>query len=120
MATALLLSSLDTRSQETLYAKQLIEQAGCKVVLMDISMGRYMECDADYSCVDVAREAGVSFEAISGMKGTGDNMNLMVRGAISIAKRLADEGAVDGIAGLGGASATSALSLIMRTLPFGF
>jgi uncharacterized protein (UPF0261 family) len=120
MATALLLSSLDTRSQETLYAKSLIERAGCKVVLMDISMGSYKECGADYTCIDVAREAGIPFEEVSGKKGTGESMDMMVRGAVRLARRLADEGVVDGIAGLGGASATSALSLIMKTLPFGF
>jgi uncharacterized protein (UPF0261 family) len=120
MATALLLSTLDTRSQETLYAKKLIERAGCRVVLMDISMGGYKDCGADYSCIDVAREAGVTFEEVSGKKGTGESMELMVRGAVRLAKRLAAEGVVDGIAGLGGASATSALSLIMKTLPFGF
>jgi uncharacterized protein (UPF0261 family) len=89
-------------------------------MLLDISMGSFKECGADYSCVDVAREAGVSFELISGRKGTSENTDLMVMGATRIAKKLYDQGLIDGIAGLGGASNTTALSRIMKTLPFGF
>jgi uncharacterized protein (UPF0261 family) len=120
MDTVLLMSSLDTRPRETLYAKSLVEHNGCKVILMDISMGSYTECGAEYSCIDVAREAGVPFEQISGRKGTAENMAFMVKGATQIAKRLYDQGLIDGIAGLGGASNTAAFSQIMRTLTFGF
>ena len=119
MATVLLMGSLDTRPQETLYAKRVIEHNGCKVILMDISMGSYTECGADYSCIDVAREAGVSFEQISQMKGTSEPMDLMIKGAIQISRRLYDQGLIDGIGGLGGASSTTAFSLIMKSLPFG-
>jgi uncharacterized protein (UPF0261 family) len=120
MNTVLLMSSLDTRPRETLYAKSLVEHSGCKVILMDVSMGSYTECGADYSCIDVAREAGVPFEQISGRKGTAENMGIMVKGASQIAKKLYDQGLIDAIAGLGGASNTAAFSQIMRTLSFGF
>ena len=120
MATVLLMGSLDTRPQEILYAKRMIEHKGRKVILLDISMGSYTECGADYSCIDVAREAGVPFEVISGRKGTSENTDLMVTGATKIAKKLYDHGSIDGIAGLGGASNTTAFSRVMRTFPFGF
>ena len=120
MATVLFMSSLDTRSQEALYAKKMIEHEGRKVMLLDLSMGSFKECGADYSCIDVAREAGFPFELISGRKGTSENTDLMVAGATKIAKKLYDQGLIDGIAGLGGASNTTAFSRVMRTLPFGF
>ena len=120
MGTVLLMSSLDTRPRETFYAKSLIEHNGCKVVLMDISMGSYTECGAEYSCIDVAKEAGVSFEQVSGRKGTADNMSVMIKGASRIVRNLYDQGLIDCIAGLGGASNTTAFSQIMRTLTFGF
>ena len=120
MDTVLLMSSLDTRPRETLYAKSIIEHSGCRVILMDISMGSYTECGAEYSCIDVARKAGVPFEQISGRKGTAENMGIMIEGASQIAKKLYDQGLIDGIAGLGGASNTAAFSQIMRTLTFGF
>jgi uncharacterized protein (UPF0261 family) len=120
MATVLFMSSLDTRSREALYAKECIERLGCKVLLLDLSMGAYKDCGAEYTCIDVAKEAGVPFEQVSGTRGTAENTKIMVRGAIQIAKRLFDEGAIDGIAGLGGASNTSAFSNVMKTLTFGF
>ena len=119
MATVLLMSSLDTRPQETLYAKRVIEHHGCKVILVDISMGSYTECGADYSCIDVAREAGISFEQIYQMRGTSEPADYMVRGAVLISQRLYDQGLIDGIAGLGGASNTTSFSRVMKTFPFG-
>jgi len=119
MGCVLFMSSLDTRSLETFYARDCIERLGCKVLLLDLSMGAYKECGAHYTCVDVAAEAGVPFDRVSHAKGTNESMKTMVRGATLVARRLLDEGRVDGVAGLGGASNTMALSLIMKDLPFG-
>jgi uncharacterized protein (UPF0261 family) len=120
VATVLLLSSLDTRYDETLYEKNLLEERGCKVVLVDISLGAYNESPADYSCVDVAKEAGVSFEVIRNAKGTSEPMDHMIKGATKITQTLYAEGSIDSIAGLGGASNTTFFSRVMRSLPFGF
>jgi uncharacterized protein (UPF0261 family) len=119
MGCVLFMSSLDTRSQEAFYARDCIERLGCKVVLLDLSMGAYRECGADYTCIDVAQEAGVPFDQVSQAKGTNESMKTMVRGATLIARRLLDARKVAGVAGLGGASNTMALSLIMKGLPFG-
>ncbi|MGD0236387.1 MAG: Tm-1-like ATP-binding domain-containing protein [Syntrophorhabdales bacterium] len=120
MPTVLLLSSLDTRYEETLYAKSLVEQHGCKVILMDVSLGAYKESPADYSCIDVAKEAGVTFDFIRNTKGTSEPMDHMIKGATKITQALYAKGSIDCIAGLGGASNTTFLSWVMRRLPFGF
>jgi uncharacterized protein (UPF0261 family) len=120
MATVLLLSSLDTRYNETLHAKSLMEEHGCKVILMDISMGAYKEGPADYTCVDVAKEAGVTFDLIQSSKGTSEPMDHMIKGATKISQELYSRGSIDCIAGLGGASSSTFFSWVMRRLPFGF
>lgn len=120
MTTVLLISSVDTREKEILFLKELIEGQGCKALLMDISMGSYKEGVADYTCIDVAREAGVPFQEISESKDTNKNMELMVRGATVIARGLYEKGLIDTIAGFGGVSNTTVVSLIMKELPFGF
>ncbi len=120
MPTVLLLSSLDTRYEETLYAKTLLEEHGCKVILMDVSLGAYKESPADYSCIDVAKEAGVTFDFIRNTKGTSEPMDHMIKGATKITQALYAKGSIDCIAGLGGASNTTFLSWVMRRLPFGF
>lgn len=120
MATVLLMSSLDTRGEETLVLKSLIEKEGCKVLLMDISMGAFTEGIADFSCVDVAKEAGVSFEEIRSSSDTNRNTEILVRGATRIVQKLYGEESIDGIAGIGGTSNTTLISLVIRELPFGF
>jgi uncharacterized protein (UPF0261 family) len=120
MATVLLVSSVDTREKEIMFLKGLIESQGCKVLVMDLSMGSYKEGVADYSCLDVAREAGVSFQDIAQSKDTNRNMEYIVRGSTVIAKDLFEKGVIDGIAGFGGVSNTTVISLLMKELPFGF
>jgi uncharacterized protein (UPF0261 family) len=87
---------------------------------MDISMGAQVESQAEYSCVDVAREAGVAFEVIKNSKGTSEPMDYMMKGATKIAQELHGRGAIDCIAGIGGASSSTFFSWVMRRLPFGF
>ncbi|OPY76361.1 MAG: hypothetical protein A4E63_00138 [Syntrophorhabdus sp. PtaU1.Bin050] len=120
MTTVLLLSSLDTREEETLLLKNLIQQNGCRVILMDISMGSCKEGVADYSAADVANEAGASFEEISASRDTNRNTDLLVRGATKLTQKLYGDGEIDGIAGLGGTSNTTLISLVMKEFPFGF
>ena len=120
MPTILLLSSLDTRYDETLHAKTLLEEHDCKVILMDISLGAYKESPADFSCVAVAKEAGVTFDVVRNSKGTSEPMEHMIKGATKITQVLYKEGSIDCIAGLGGASNTTFFSWVMRRLPFGF
>lgn len=120
MATILLISSVDTREKEIIFLKALIEGQGCKVIVMDLSMGTYKEGVADYSCLEVARQAGVDFKEIAASKDTNKNMELIVRGATKIAQELFERGTIDAIAGFGGVSNTTVISLIMKELPFGF
>ena len=88
MATVLLVSSVDTREKEILFLKGLIEGQGSNVLVMDLSMGAYKEGVADYTCLDVAKEAGVSFQEIAQSKDTNKNMEYIVRGSTIIAKNL--------------------------------
>ncbi len=120
MATVLLISSVDTREKEILFLKGLIERQGCKVLVMDISMGSYREGVADYSCLDVARAAGISFREMAESKDTNKNMEHVVRGSVIIAKDLYEKGLIDGMAGFGGVSNTTVISQLMKELPFGF
>lgn len=120
MGTVLLVSSVDTREKEILFLKELIQGQGCRVLVMDISMGSYREGVADYSCLDVARAAGISFQEIAESKDTNKNMEHVLRGSIVIAKDLYEKGLIDGMAGFGGVSNTTVISLLMKELPFGF
>lgn len=120
MPDILLMASLDTRRDEAVYLKALIEAPGCKVILVDTSMGQYTESGADYSCMDVAREGGTSFEQVAAQKGTSSIIDPMIKGCVRIAKSLHEKGSINAIAGFGGATGTLFLSSVMKSLPFGF
>ncbi|OPX97731.1 MAG: hypothetical protein A4E62_02191 [Syntrophorhabdus sp. PtaU1.Bin002] len=120
MATVLLITSLDTRRKETLLLKEYIEKEGCSVLLMDISMGALVEGLADYGCVEVAKAGGSSFDVISKSSDTNKNMGCMVKGSGRIVGDLWTKAKIQGIAGFGGTSNVTVISLVMKELPFGF
>lgn len=120
MATVLLISSLDTRRKEILLLKEYIKKEGCNVLIMDISMGTVVENVADYGCAEVAKAGGSSFDAISESSDTNKNMDCMVKGARRIAEDLYEKSEIQGIAGFGGTSNVTVISLVMKKLPFGF
>lgn len=120
MPTVLLLTALDTRGEEATYLKGQLETLGCKIIIADMSMRGHNRPGADYTCVEVARLGGADFNVISQQKGTASITEPMMKGCISIAKDLHQKGAIDAIAGFGGATNTLFISSVMRVLPFGF
>jgi uncharacterized protein (UPF0261 family) len=120
MPTVLLLTALDTRGEEASYLRAQIESRGCKVIMVDTSMRAHEREGAEYTCAEVARLGGADFNVISKQKGTATITEPMLNGSISIVKKLHEEGAIDAIAGFGGATNTLFISTIMRVLPFGF
>ncbi|MGD0232692.1 MAG: Tm-1-like ATP-binding domain-containing protein [Syntrophorhabdales bacterium] len=119
MGRVLLLSSLDTRGKETFFLKEQIQDQGAEVSVMDISMRSSAQGRADYDARSVAAAGGVDFDEISNSSDTNRAMDCMVRGAASIAHALYDAGQIDGLAGLGGTSTVTVISLVMKTFPFG-
>lgn len=120
MPTALLMTSFDTRKEEALLLKRLIEKEGCNVLTLDVSSGICRERVADYTCDDIPPEINLGFEAFSSTRDTYLTMEYVIQGGLGIAKKLFSEGKIDGLAGIGGTSNTTIISLIMREFPFGF
>mgnify|MGYP005838705555 CR=1 FL=1 len=119
MSTVLLMTSFDTREAEALLLKNLIEDQGCNVLTLDISTGTCREGVADFSCHDVAAEIGLNFESFSSTSNTYLTMEYVTQAGLSIARRLFKEGRVNGLAGIGGTSNITVVSLIMKEFPFG-
>lgn len=120
MPGVLLLTAMDTRGEETVFLKGLIEALGREVILLDVAMRRHGFEGADYTCAEVARAGGDDFDRISAQKGTSEIIGPMRKGAIAIARRLYRQGAISAIAGMGGTSNTLLASSVMAALPFGF
>ena len=118
--TVLLLATLDTKGPEALYLRQVLIGLGARPLLMDLSM-RYGDrvVESGISAGEVAEAGGCSFEVLSRSRDMTTNMEYMVNGAVSIARRLVNEGKVSGVLGIGGCTGTLMIASILQGLPFG-
>jgi uncharacterized protein (UPF0261 family) len=119
-----LVGTFDSKSQEYLYVKDLIERNNCSVVTVDIGTGlRGTPLFApDYSKEYVAEMAGSSLQEVMSFGNSGQILKLMETmstGAIKICRELLEAGRLDGIFSLGGTMGTNLGTTIMRSLPFG-
>jgi uncharacterized protein (UPF0261 family) len=118
--TVLVISTLNTKAEETFYLRDKIKELGLKPLLMDISMRGDQKSDADITSDRVAAAGGSSFEEIRSSKDRARITNITTSGAANIAKQLQAEQKINGITGMGGATGSLMITDVMRTLPFGF
>lgn len=115
----LILSTLDTKAQETFYLRDRIQSLGCKALTMDLSMGAPAQEKGDILPDQIAREGGATIEAIRDSRDRTFITKTMTQGAIKLTRKLFEEGQLAGIVGLGGATLSMVATNIMRALPFG-
>ncbi len=118
--TVLIISTLNTKREETLYLKERVEALGLTVLLMDISMRGDGNSEADILPDQVAEAGGSRFEDIRQSKDRAQITNITIAGASTIAKQLQADGKIHGVTGMGGATGTLMVTEVMRALPFGF
>jgi uncharacterized protein (UPF0261 family) len=116
-----IICNLDTRGEDIKFVKELIESKGHRAYLVDFSMEEPPPFPGDFSCEQVAQRGGLSIEKVReyyrvNRRVATDNQ---IRGAISIVDQLVKAGKVDGVFGIGGATATLVSTSIMKRLPFG-
>jgi uncharacterized protein (UPF0261 family) len=87
----LVISTLNTKSEETLYLRDKIEELGLKPLLMDISMRGDQNSKADITPDRVAAAGGSSFEEIRNSKDRAQITDITITGASNIAKQLQEE-----------------------------
>lgn len=117
--SVLVISTLDTKQQETLYLRDKLEACGLQPLLMDISMRGTQASPADIPPEHVAAAGGGNFDEIRQSKDRTLITNITIAGASKIAKELEHEGKIQGVTGMGGATGTFMITEVMRTLPFG-
>jgi uncharacterized protein (UPF0261 family) len=117
--TVLIISTLNTKREETLYLKEQVELVGLKTLLMDISMRGDGASEADILPNRVAEAGGSRFEDIRQSKDRAQITNITIAGASTIAKQLQAEGKIHGVTGMGGATGSLMVTEVMRSLPFG-
>ncbi len=118
--TILIISTLDTKAQETFYLRDKIKELGLESLLMDISMRGEVSSPADITPDQIAAAGGSSFNEIRNSKDRARITNITIAGASTIAKQLQKEEKIQGVTGMGGATGSLMVTEVMRSLPFGF
>ncbi|ELZ24390.1 hypothetical protein C477_01190 [Haloterrigena salina JCM 13891] len=119
--SVVIIGTLDTKAEEIGFARDVLEDQGIGVHVVDAGvMGEPgPEVDPETTASEVADAAGTTLEHLREEADRGEAMEAMGEGAAEIARRLHDEGVVDGILGLGGSGNTSIATAAMRALPVG-
>lgn len=117
--SVLVISTLDTKAQETLYLKNKLSAIGLAPVVMDIS-GRGSDiAGIEVPAARVAEAGGGDFEEMQNSRDRTRITNIMMAGGTRIAADLLAEGKLTGVIALGGSTGSLMGSEIMRSLPFG-
>ncbi len=119
MKTILLLATLDTKGEEALYVKELIEKRGHATLVLDMGSFGEPAFEADITAEKVAAAAGSTIEEVRALKYAGQAGGVMTRGAQEVVKSLYDAGKFHGVLAIGGGTGSAMASAIMRQLPIG-
>ncbi len=117
--TILLISTMNTKAEETLYLRQRIEARRAAVKIMDLSMGGGSRGKSEITAGQVAKAGGSSITAVRASRERAKITAIMTAGAIRIASRLWARGEIQAVVGLGGSTGSLMATDVMRALPFG-
>jgi len=113
--------NLDTRGEDIVFVKHLIQGRGHEAILLDFSMEEPPPFAGDIRTEDVALRGGLPIEVVR-EKYRSDRdtaTNNQIAGAAAIVDDLVKQGRVHGIIGIGGGTATLVATSVMKRLPFG-
>jgi uncharacterized protein (UPF0261 family) len=117
--TVLIISTLDTKREETRYLKYKFKETDVLPLLMDLSMRGKEKSHAELTPSDVANAGGSTIEEINQSKERSTITNIIIDGATKIAKDLYAAGKIHGVMAIGGSTGSLMATDVMRALPFG-
>jgi len=117
--TIVLIGRLDSKGKEYAYVRDEIRRGGFNVIVVDSGTRGTPQFEPDISRGEVARAAGMEIQGVVDRADESKEIQVMMEGASKIARRLYDEGKLDGIMCLGGSRGTAIGTAAMRALPFG-
>lgn len=111
--------SLDTKGREFEFVVRLLERWGVEVILIDFGVLDDPSLRPRISSREVAEAGQGDLDRLRADKDKTEAMRVMQRGLARVVERLAAEGRVDGMLGMGGTGGTAIVSAAMRRLPLG-
>jgi len=116
-----IICNLDTRGEDIIFVKQLIEERGHNAILLDFSMEEPPPFAGDITCEEIAERGGLDIETVRKFYRVDRDRATQnqIKGAALIVDELLQEGKIHGVFGVGGGTATLVATSIMQRLPFG-
>jgi uncharacterized protein (UPF0261 family) len=118
--TIALIGTFDTKGEEFSFLRARIESAGLRTMMIDVGVLSSSPFVADVSPAEVAAAAKEDLVTLQREGDRGRSVTVMALGATAILLRLHSQGAIHGVAALGGSAGTTIATAAMRALPFGF
>ncbi len=113
------LTTLDTKGEETRYLADRIRALGGDPVVVDMGVVGTPAFPGDVPRARVAEAGGKALAEILAAPTRQAAAPVMIAGATRILEERLAAGALDGVVGLGGTQGTSNCSRVMRSLPYG-
>jgi uncharacterized protein (UPF0261 family) len=117
--TVVMMATLDTKGEEALYAKRLVEGRGHRVLVVDTGVRGEPFFPADISRTQVAAVADADVQALADARDRGRAAGIMGQGAAAIALDLHQRGELDGLLVIGGGTGSSIANAALAALPLG-
>lgn len=117
--TIVLAGALDTKSTEYALVKRLIEAQGLQTLVVDFGIMGAPGFAPDVSREDVLAAGGGDLARFADGQHKDEAMRAASTGLAVVARRLYEEGKLQGILAMGGTGGTSVATAAMRTLPVG-
>lgn len=116
-----IICNLDTRGEDIVFVKHLIEARGHNAYFLDFSMEEPPPFPGDITCEQVAQRGGLTIEAVREYYRSDRDraMENQIRGARAIVDDMMKDGKVQGVFGVGGGTSSLVGTSVMRGLPFG-
>jgi uncharacterized protein (UPF0261 family) len=119
MKTIVILGTLDTKGKQIQFVREQIELRGHKVLIVDNSTRYEPSLQGDITCEEIASSGGAAIEELRRSKERAKITSVMIEGTKKKAKALLTDRQLDAIMSLGGATAATVATAVMRALPFG-
>lgn len=120
MPTVALVGTLDTKGEEYGFLKRRVEEAGCRVVLVDVGVLGEPQIGPDVGRGAVLAAAGADLEGLLAEGDRGNIVTAMGRGAGALLARMVADRRIHAVAGMGGSGGTAVVAAAMQALPIGF
>jgi uncharacterized protein (UPF0261 family) len=117
--TIVILSTLDTKGEETKYLQEQIEKQGCQVLVIDIGTRGAASIPADITREEVLAAAGKDIDPEALKQDRPRLIQAMINGAGEKVRELYSANKLSGVIGIGGATNTLMSTGAMKALPFG-